>query len=122
MAPDNFPGETVNAAGWGATEASLLDGFTITLQADSSGYLFTVSDIVQTGFPATTTLTFGGTFSGTEFVDNFGSGHIYFTAQKDANPDMIAKVSEFSITLVPEPSRALLTGLGLGVCLLRRRR
>ena len=123
MALNNFVGLGLNAAVWAVTEASLADGFTVTLVADSAGFNFTLTDIIDAGDAGITTRSFGSTFAGTEFIDNFGTGHIYYTRQ-GSNGTVDVNISEFSIdvTPVPESSSFALFGLsGLGLLLRRRR-
>ncbi|MDB4507170.1 PEP-CTERM sorting domain-containing protein [Akkermansiaceae bacterium] len=116
-------GTLLNAAGWAVTEASLADGFTMTLVADSAGFNFTLTDIQEFGNLTNTTLTFGSTFAGTEFIDNFGGGHLYY-ARQGSNGTVDVNLSEFSIDVtsaIPEPSTALLSFLGFAGLLRRRR-
>ena len=121
MAINGITTLTLNAAGWAVTEASLADGFTVSLVADSAGFNFTLSDIAEVG-GSNTTLAFGGTFAGTEFIDNFGGGHLYY-ARQGSNGTADVNLSEFSIdvTPIPEPSTALLSFLGFAGLLRRRR-
>ncbi|MEN8773777.1 MAG: PEP-CTERM sorting domain-containing protein [Akkermansiaceae bacterium] len=123
MAIGNIPALTLNVAGWGVTEASLGDGFTATLVANNAGYTFTLSDIQEVGNLTNTTLSYSNTFSGTEFIDNFGGGHLYYTRQI-ATGEGEVNISEFSIdvTSIPEPSTTALLGLlTLGSVFKRRR-
>ena len=60
---------------WGATEASIRDGFTVTLVADIKGYTFSFSDLIAINENPVVDIT--GTFSGNEFLDNFGPGFLY---------------------------------------------
>ncbi|MEN8865765.1 MAG: PEP-CTERM sorting domain-containing protein [Akkermansiaceae bacterium] len=123
MAIGNIPALTLNVAGWGVTEASLGDGFTATLVANNAGYTFTLSDIQEVGNLTNTTLSYSNTFSGTEFIDNFGGGHLYYTRQI-ATGEGDVNISEFSIdvTSIPEPSTTALLGLlTLGSVFKRRR-
>ncbi|MBK1855612.1 PEP-CTERM sorting domain-containing protein [Verrucomicrobiaceae bacterium 5K15] len=125
MAIDNFydPDLTLNVAGWAVTEASLADGFTVTLVADSDGFTFTLFDIEEVGNLSNTTLSYSNTFTGSQFVDNFGGGHMYYTRQGTAG-EVDVNISEFSIdvTPIPEPSAAGLLGLSGLALILRRRR
>lgn len=74
MAIGNIPALTLDVAGWGVTEANLEDGFTATLVANNAGYTFILNDIQEVGNLTNTTLSYSNTFSGTEFIDNFGGG------------------------------------------------
>ncbi|MDB0068613.1 PEP-CTERM sorting domain-containing protein [Akkermansiaceae bacterium] len=123
MAINGITSLTINAAGWAVTEASLADGFTVTLVADSAGFNFTLTDIQEFGNLTNTTLIFGSTFAGTEFIDNFGGGHLYY-ARQGSNGTVDVNLSEFSIDVtsaIPEPSTALLSFLGFAGLLRRRR-
>ena len=82
------------------TPDSLEDGFTAMLEADSNGYTFTLRDIVNFNDASVTEVSYSGPLQGTEFVDNFGSGHIYFGAQKDAAALQI-NFGEVSATISP---------------------
>ena len=98
---------------------AILQGFTATLTADKDGYEFSL-----TGVHTTSPLTVSGSFSGTEFVDNFGTGHFYYAAQKynQATP-LVTNITEASISVVPEPSTyALLAGLSALLSVMIRRR
>ncbi|MDF1824130.1 MAG: PEP-CTERM sorting domain-containing protein [Verrucomicrobiales bacterium] len=120
MALNNFPGLGSTDAGFGVDEASLRDGFNIALVADVNGFTVTITDVIgtQAGFVGDTTLIYNQStaFTGNEFLDNFGGGHIYLTAQGN---NITTTLSDFSIdvTPVPEPSTVglmlLLTGSGL---------
>lgn len=124
MAIGNFydPDLTLNVAGWAVTESGLADGFTVTLVADSSGFTFTLNDITETGNLTNTSVSYSNTFAGTEFIDNFATGHIYYTRQGSGGTANV-NISEFSIdvTSIPEPSTALLSFLGFAGLLRRRR-
>lgn len=63
-----------------ATEASIKDGFTVTLTANVDGYTFSFDGLLPNNANPIVDMT--GTFSGTEFVDNFSDGYLYGTAQK----------------------------------------
>lgn len=126
MSLNNVLGLATNVAGWAPVESSLVDGFGITLVADNSGFIFTLTDIQEVGNITNTTLSYSSTFTGTQFVDNFGGGHIYFTRQGGAlvaGSEVDVNISEFSIDVspIPEPSAALLSFLGLAGFLRRRR-
>jgi hypothetical protein len=91
-------------AGFDITESSLYDGFSITLTADQSGYTFLLADIIVTGSGATSA-TVSGSFAGTEFVDNFGTGYFYTAAQKYDDGDMTIDYSEASIVIFDKSAR-----------------
>ncbi|CAD7694829.1 unnamed protein product [Ostreobium quekettii] len=86
---------------WGVDEASLLDGFTISIEANKDGFTVTISDAEFVDNGSATPGVFHGAFTGTEFIDNFGGGHLYFTAQK-SGAAMIVNLGELSIE-VAEP-------------------
>ncbi|MDB4500935.1 hypothetical protein N9224_02030 [Akkermansiaceae bacterium] len=62
------------------TEASIKDGFTVTLTADVDGFTFSFEGLLPNNANPIVDIT--GTFSGTEFIDNFSDSHLYGTAQK----------------------------------------
>ncbi|MGD7653362.1 MAG: hypothetical protein ACQCXQ_09125 [Verrucomicrobiales bacterium] len=106
---------------WGATEASIMDGFTVTLTADVNGYRFSFTDLIAQGTNPIVDIT--GTFSGTEFVDNFSAGYFYETTQKFNTTDAtITTISEASIDVIPEPSTTVVLGLFCGIGAFLRRR
>jgi len=100
-------------------DVAITNGFVATLTADKDGYSFSLSSV-----HTTSPHIISGTFSGTEFVDHFGTGHFYYTVQKfnQATP-LVTNITEASIdvTAIPEPSTATVLGL-CGVGLLLRRR
>lgn len=108
---------------WSANQASILDGFSVMFTADVNGYAFSFTNLIAQGVNPIVDIT--GTFSGTEFVDNFGGGHFYATAQKFNQGatalDTTISVASIDVTSVPEPSSALLGLAGLG-CFMRRKR
>lgn len=64
--------------------------------ANKEGFTFTVTDAVFNDNGSATPGVFSGSFSGTEFIDNFGDGHLYFSSQK-TNTTMTVNLSELSI-------------------------
>lgn len=106
---------TVSPAGT-ITDASILDGFTATLTANSTGYSYVLEGL------STSPITISGSLTEAEFL-GLGSTHFYFTAQQFDNSSLVTTFSEASIdvTSVPEPSSAALLGLG-GLALILRRR
>jgi hypothetical protein len=105
-------------AGFTLDMSSVYDGFGITLTANNSGYTFTLTDVVlATG----TSATMSGSFTGTQFVDNFGGGNFYLSAQKDADPYLVVNISEASLSVIPEPSTIGILGLGAIITFLIRR-
>jgi VCBS repeat-containing protein len=85
------------AAGWSATEGSILNGFTASLTADQDGYTFAFTGLDAGGADTS----FSGTFANpTQFRDLFGGGHFYLTAQKSNNPDpMVTTISQATIAV-----------------------
>ena len=80
---------TTLAAGFGTadpitafspTEASITDGFTVTLTANVDGYTFSFEGLLPNDANPIVDIT--GTFSGTEFIDNFSEGHFFGVSQK----------------------------------------
>lgn len=124
IAINGITSDVVNIAGWAVTESSLVNGFTITMVADSAGFNFTLTDIQEVGNLTNTTISYGNTFAGTEFIDNFGGGHLYYAVQ-GSNGGGDVNISELSIDVtsasIPEPSTALLSFLGFAGLLRRRR-
>ena len=124
------PGANVNTADVpGATEASLLDGFTATAVYDSTGITYTVSDIVLNNVQkgdVTGTNSYTFFFTDDDYVANFatlvGDSSAYFSQQRAAGGGADSIISEFSIQVatVPEPTSALL--LALSSCFMLRRR
>ncbi|MDB4143801.1 hypothetical protein N9821_02670 [Akkermansiaceae bacterium] len=85
---------------FGVSEASIKDGFTVTFTADVNGYTFSFADLLPQGANPIVDIT--GTFSGTEFIDNFGAGYFYDTTQKHnlgADPtDTVISVASIDVT------------------------
>jgi hypothetical protein len=89
---NSFPG--TQTAAFTVNLASIYDGFGITLTANNEGWTVELTDVVlSTG----TSATMSGSFTGTQFVDNFSGGHFYLAAQKDAAPDVVVNLSQASI-------------------------
>ncbi|MEP4077268.1 hypothetical protein [Haloferula sp.] len=93
-----------------SSQADIIDGFSITLTANAAGYTFFLEDILVAGStnPAysngDTTATISGTFSGTEFLDNFSTGHFYSAVQQQtAGAAMVADYSVATIDVVNVP-------------------
>jgi arylsulfatase A len=79
-------------------DAALADGFALTLEADVDGYTFTLDSV------AASTIVLDGTFAGTEFVDNFGSSHFYYTAQRfNTGGGLVSTIGEASIAVASPP-------------------
>ena len=101
-----------------STTAELTNGFTATLVADVNGYTYTLNSVGDTS-----PVIVSGTFTGTQFVDTVGSSH-FFYAQQQFNNDgvnLLANITEARIEVIPEPSSAILLGLG-GLAFTMRRR
>lgn len=120
---NSFQDSLQGASGPDATNALIASGFDFTLVADVNGYEFTLA-----GVSTTSPISISGTFTGNEFVENFGDGHFYYSAQRinntNASQNLISEVTVASIdvTTIPEPSAFALVGLsGLGLLLRRRR-
>ena len=115
-----------------ANQASLEDGFSITLTANSAGYSFFLSDILVAGSTVPeytngdTTATVSGTFAGTEFLDNFSTGYFYTAAQRFNGTvgDLVVdySVATIDVTAIPEPTSLGIIALGLVGLVARRRR
>ena len=115
-----------------ATEASIFDGFSMEIVANSAGYAVTLSDIIVANSTATgitdgdTTATVTGSFTGSQFLDNFGDGHIWYGSQRfNTNPStdpLVTNISEMSIDVIPEPATlGLVAAFGGGILIIRRR-
>ena len=120
-----FDGGGFADSGAGGTTGNIADGFTITLDADVSGYTFTLESIGGSG-----DVVISDTFTGTQFVDFVGNGFFYYAQQQfntaNNGVNLLANITEASIHVtsvaIPEPGSLALIGiatLGLGV---RRRR
>ncbi len=98
MSSGNVLGIGANDAGFGFTEASLSDGLTVTLTATVDGFTFDFSDVIVSG-TGETTASFSGSFTGTQFLDIFGNGHMYSTTQRGSPTPQGAPTvfQEFSI-------------------------
>lgn len=108
-----------------SSEASMKDGFDISLVANHAGYTFTISGIKDRENGGATTITKSGTFTGTQFVDLFGGGHFYLAVQQyNDDGDTLMRISEAQISVTPaEPvSLGLITGaFGAGILIISRR-
>jgi hypothetical protein len=94
--------QDIGVTGYKGTDAELYNGFTMTLTADVAGYTFVLESI-----GATSPITVSGTFAGTEFLDNFGTGHFYFAEQKWNTGPLTSTLSEASITVESRLAPAL---------------
>lgn len=113
---------TLTSTPFRPTEASVNDGFGVTLVADAAGFTFSFTGLTaQTGTVADLT----GTFAAGEFEANFGAGRYFTSVQRrdssGSGGTATIDYSEASIAVVPEPSSAALLGLA-GLALLIRRR
>ncbi|MEN8660971.1 MAG: PEP-CTERM sorting domain-containing protein [Lentimonas sp.] len=125
-------GSQSGSLNFNSNQAALIDGFTITLTADVNGYSFFIQDILVAGSTnplytdGDTTATISGTYRfENEFVDYFGSGHLYTAAQQQTNASsQVTDYTSATIDVVPEPGTyAMLAGLtGLVFIMLRRRK
>lgn len=120
-----FDGGGFNDSLAGGTTGNISDGFTITLDADVSGYTFTLESIGGSG-----DVVISDTFTGTQFVDFVGNGRFFYAQQQfntaNNGVNLLANITEASVHVtsvaIPEPGSLALIGiatLGLGV---RRRR
>lgn len=115
-----FNGAAFLDSGSTSTTAELTNGFTATLVADVNGYTYTLNSVGDTS-----PVIVSGTFTGTQFVDTVGSSH-FFYAQQQFNTNsngvnLLANITEARIEVIPEPSSAILLGLG-GLAFIMRRR
>lgn len=99
--------------------ASIADGCGVTLVANNAGYTFSFTGLTADEGNGIADVT--GSFSGTQFVDNFGTGHFYVTTQKDAAPDMVVDYNTATIDVIPEPATlGLIAAAGFGLLFTRR--
>jgi hypothetical protein len=105
------------------TEASMKDGFDITLVANNAGYTFTINGIDDIANGNATTIVESGTWSGSTFLDNFGGGHFSLTVQRfNTTPDTVMSISEAQISVIPEPATlGLVAAFGGAIMFIRRR-
>jgi hypothetical protein len=92
-------------------DASMEDGFGITLTANNGGYTFDLVGVeAVTDGVTNTTATFSGTFATGEFTNYFSTGHFYLSSQVDGDPSPqvvdISSATLFVVELseVPEPT------------------
>jgi hypothetical protein len=83
--------------GYKVTDASLYDGFGLSLTANVDGYTFLITD-VETG-TGTNWISISGTFDGNEFLDHFGGGHFYYAAQKHDSASLVSTISDASLSV-----------------------
>lgn len=105
------------------SEASAADGFSVTLTANAAGFTFSFSGLEPVD-PLDTVGDVSGTFTGTQFVDFFGAGRYYASAQKRfaGTTTLDFSVATIDVTTIPEPSSLLLLGgMGAATVLGRRR-
>jgi hypothetical protein len=108
--------QDIGATGDKSSNAEIYNGFSITLTANVDGYSFVLDSIGDT-----TPITVNGTFSGTEFVDNFGTGHFNYSAQKFNTGAVTTTISEATITVIPEPATlGLVVAMGGSLLWVRR--
>lgn len=92
-------------------DASMEDGFGITLTANNGGYTFALTNVEAVVDGVTnTTATFSGTFATGEFINNFSTGHFYLSSQVDGDPSpqevdiSSATLSVIELSEVPDPT------------------
>lgn len=121
--PQSF--QDVGGRGFDVKQASLEDGFSVTLTVNSMGYIFLLEDIVVANGGAQNgnkTATITGTFTGNEFIDNFSRAHYYLAAQKFNNGNLTLNIRESKIVTIPELSvSALIVGVTGLLFVIRRR-
>lgn len=115
-----FAGPAFENVGFDAQQASVLDGFSMEIIANAAGYTMTLTDILVKNSTVAginnddTSATVTGSFSGTEFVDMFGGGHMHYTAQKwNKGVPLVSTISEASIAvdIQEDPSIAVVPNL-----------
>lgn len=121
-----FNGAGFLDSGLNASDVELLNGFTAELVADVNGYTYTLGSVNAAS--NTTPLIVSGTYAPGEFVSTVGTSHFFYAQQQfnSANNgvDLLADITEARIvvTSVPEPTSAVLLGLGGFAFMMRRRK
>lgn len=107
--------------------SSLQDGFTAVIGADPAGWSFSITGLNETG-GTPTSFDGSGTWAdaGSDYATVFGgdtSWHALVSNQGDpSNNTHTVVLDQISVTTIPEPSSALLGGLGVLFAIRRRSR
>lgn len=122
MVLNSTGGHTLTSDPFRATLDSTLNGFSITLVADVSGFAFSFTGLDAQNPGTNPVVDLTGTFAAGEFLANFGTGQYELGVQKRNPGTTTLNISQATIDVVPEPTSAALLGLAGFALLLRRRK